>query len=327
MKKIKLLIFVLLILSGMGYFQSCKKDELNGIDNNTELLPDLSAYSIFQGNPANLNPSAEFKLYEIPTTLFSDYAEKQRLIKIPAGTKMTAENNGLPLFPEGTILVKTFYYFNDKRDKSKGINLLETRLLIRSDSKWNVGTYLWNKEQTDAHLITTGFNKTVNWIAEDGKANVISYHVPSNRECTTCHNVSNVTVPIGPKIRNLNIDVERNGVRVNQLNYFQNEGWMNATDPLGYVHLPNSSDASEPIDKRARAYLDVNCAHCHNQGGFASGSNVFFSYDLSFDETRIANKKSGILNILSKGDMPKLGTTLVDEDGLALIKTYIESLK
>jgi uncharacterized repeat protein (TIGR03806 family) len=327
MKKIPLLLSILILLTGIGYFQSCKKDELNGIDNNAELLPELSSYVIFQGNPADLNPSADFKRYEISTTLFSDYAEKQRLIKIPGGAKMIAGSDGLPEFPEGTILVKTFYYFNDKRDESKGKTILETRLLIQSNSKWNVGTYLWNKEQTTAHLITTGLNKTVNWITENGKANVISYHVPSNRECTTCHSSSGAILPIGPKIRNLNFDVTRNGSGINQLNYFQNEGVLNAINPSSFAHLPNSRDLSESIENRARAYLDVNCAHCHNQNGFAAGSNVFFGYELPFDETRIANKKSDIITMLSKGDMPKLGTTLIDEEGLALIKNYIESLK
>lgn len=327
MKKIQLLISIFMLLSGIGYFQSCKKDELNGIDNESELLPELSEYSIFQGNPADLTPSSEFKLYDIATTLFSDYAEKQRLIKIPAGAKMIAGTDGLPEFPEGTILVKTFYYFNDKRDESKGKIILETRLLIRSNSRWNVGTYLWNKEQTEAHLITSGLNKTVNWITENGNARVISYHVPSSRECTTCHNAGGAVLPIGPKIRNLNFEVMRNGSLINQLIYFQNAGFINAIDPTAFSHLPDSKDPAVSIEKRARAYLDINCAHCHNTSGFASESNVFFGYELSLEETRITNKKSGIINVFSNGDMPKLGTTLLDEEGVTLIKNYIESLK
>jgi uncharacterized repeat protein (TIGR03806 family) len=316
-----------MLLTCIGYFQSCKKDELNGIDNDSELLPELSDYSIFQGTPSDLAPSADFKLYEISTALFSDYAEKQRLIKIPVGAKMTAGSDGLPIFPEGTILVKTFYYFKDKRDESKGKIILETRLLIRSNSRWNVGTYLWNKEQTAAHLITSGLNKTVNWITDNGSARVISYHVPSNRECTTCHNASGEIIPIGPKIRNLNFEVVRNGSKVNQLNYWQNEGLLNPINPASYAYLPDSKDLSETVEKRARAYLDVNCAHCHNHNGFAAESNLFLGYELPYDETKIAGKKSNIINILSSGDMPKLGTTLLDEEGLALIKNYIENLK
>jgi hypothetical protein len=95
MKKIQILISILILLTGIGYFQFCKKDELNGIDNDAELLPELSDYSIFQGTLADLNPSADFKVYEITTALFSDYAEKQRLMKIPAGAKMIAGTDNL----------------------------------------------------------------------------------------------------------------------------------------------------------------------------------------------------------------------------------------
>jgi mono/diheme cytochrome c family protein len=125
----------------------------------------------------------------------------------------------------------------------------------------------------------------------------------------------------------MNFEVLRNGSKVNQLNHFQNEGLLNPINPGSFAHLPNSTDLSETVEKRARAYLDMNCAHCHNQNGFASDSNIDFGYELSQDETGIAEKKTGIMNILSNGDMPKLGTTLLDEEGLALIKNYIENIK
>lgn len=327
MQKSKWIFFILSLVMVLCYTSSCKKDELNGIANNSELLPTLSGYDIFQGDAADLHPATDFKLYELPTTLFTDYAEKQRLIKVPAGTKILASTDGLPDFPEGTILVKTFYYFHDKRDVSKGKTIIETRLLIKSASGWNVGTYLWNKEQSAAYLITSGLNRTINWISENGKANVISYHVPSNRECTTCHNSSGAIIPIGPKIRNLNRDVNRNGGTINQLIYFQNENLLHTIDPSSFTCLPDAKNNAETLEHRARAYVDMNCAHCHNPTGFASGSGVFFGYDLSMEETKIAEKKSGMINVLTKGDMPKLGTTLIDEEGLALVKEYVEQLK
>lgn len=38
------------------------------------------------------------------TGLFTDYAEKQRLIKLPEGYKLTAVSDELPYFPDGTIV-------------------------------------------------------------------------------------------------------------------------------------------------------------------------------------------------------------------------------
>jgi hypothetical protein len=133
------------------------------------LLPKLSDYNIFTGDPVALTPGNGFQLYELATGLFTDYAEKQQLIKVPSGQTITAVNDGLPQFPDSTILVKTFYYFNDKRNVSKGKRLIETRLLIKNNGQWMAGTYVWNKEQTEAALVTGGQKTTVSWI--DEKAN------------------------------------------------------------------------------------------------------------------------------------------------------------
>lgn len=327
MKKLKILISIVTVFVMIFYIQSCtKEDGLVSIENNIALLPMISDYNIFQGNPSNLIPANGFKLYELATQLFTDYAEKQRLIKIPAGYLMSAVDDRLPNFPDGTILVKTFFYYNDKRDTSSGKKIIETRLLIKHDSKWNVGTYLWNNEQTEAILISTGLNKTINWIDGNGNGKVISYHIPNKRECNTCHQSGNSIIPIGPKIRNLNIDITRNSVAVNQLNYFQDSMMITPINPSSFHVLPNWQNTSNTLEERARAYLDINCAHCHNKNGFASNSNLFLSYETPFNETKIADKKDGISGNMSQGGMPKLGTTIIDEEGLALIKEYIATL-
>lgn len=324
--KTKMLTMIVTLLALLIQIQSCEKDGLLSLDNNKEFLPKLSEYKIFQGNPSDLLPTSDFNYYEISTTLFTDYAEKQRLIKIPKGSSLRASDDYLPDFPEGTMIVKTFYYFNDKRDPSKGKKIIETRLLIKSGATWNYGTYLWNESQTEANLITTGLNKTINWINESGAARVISYHIPNNRECVSCHGSGGAIQPIGPKIRNLNIKVVRGEATLNQLTYFKNIGILNALDPSSFSTLPNWHDTTLSIENRARAYLEVNCAHCHNHDGLASRTNLYFSYEIPSNETKIVNRKDQIRKKMSTGKMPKLGTTIIDEEGLALIKSYIESL-
>jgi uncharacterized repeat protein (TIGR03806 family) len=325
-KKFKVLISISAAVVLMLYIPSCKKDDLSNPDNNMVMESILSDYKIFQGKLSDLNPSNGFKQYEIATGLFSDYAEKQRLVKIPQGHLITADNDGLPDFPDGTMLVKTFYYYNNKKDTSKGKKIIETRLLVKSNSKWNVAVYLWNNEQTDAYLSTTGSDKTINWINEKNEGKVISYHIPNNRECATCHNSKEKIIPIGFKIRNLNFEVERNNILVNQLTHFGNIGIINSVNPASFSSLPNWQNTSVSIESRARAYLDINCAHCHHKNGIASGTGIFFGYELTLDETNITHKKKQIQNAMSDGIMPKLGTTVIDEEGLELIKKYIEHL-
>jgi uncharacterized repeat protein (TIGR03806 family) len=305
---------------------SCDEDGLAPDENTIGFAPRISDYNIFTGDPSALMPSEGFEGYELSTELFSDYARKQRLIKLPSGTTMRALGEGLPEFPDSTILVKTFYYFNDARDTAKGRRILETRLIVKAQQKWNVATYVWNEEQNDAFLLTTGVNTTVNWIDEKGRGKVVSYHIPSNRECASCHHSSGSVLPIGPKLRNLNINVWRNSDLVNQLSYFASLDILDQIDPAQVETLPKWDDTSLDLEGRARAYLDVNCAHCHSKNGQATDSNLLLNYETPFSETRIQNRKGGIHKQMREGEMPQIGTTVVHEEAIELIRSYIETL-
>ena len=288
------------------------------------LMPKLSDYNIFTGDPAALTPGNGFQLYVLATGLFTDYAEKQRLIKLPANQKITAVNDGLPQFPDGTMLVKTFYYFNDKRNASKGKQIIETRILIKTNGQWMAGTYVWNKEQSDAVLVTGGQKTTVSWIDEQANNKSITYQIPPAKDCGTCHNTNNAIMPIGMKVRNLNIDVIRNNTSLNQLQYLQDAGIMNAVNADRFYKLPAWQNDTYSISERVRAYLDVNCAHCHSSTGSCARSDLRLAWEIPMEDTRIAAKKNRIASFMAKGRMPRIGTAVVDEDALALIKKYLQ---
>ena len=326
-KRSTLVLLVLCTLVLMAYITSGDLSDFPSLANNTELSEKISDYHIFDGPIAALKPAADFKEYQLTATLFTDYAEKQRLVKVPKGVKLTAVTNGLPDFPDGTILVKTFYYYHDKRDTSKGKQVIESRVMIKSDSRWSAGTYQWNKEQTEAFLVTRGLNTPVSWLDKDGNSQSISYHIPKTSECATCHNADNKFMPIGPKIRNLNRDIMSSKGPVNQLTYLREAGILNKTDPASFQKLSNWEDKSLPVEDRARAYLDINCAHCHSEQGYCSGSRLKLGYDLAFEHTRIAHQAGRIDRFMSKKTMPMLGTTIVDKEGLELIREYINTFK
>ena len=174
--------------------------------------------------------------------------------------------------------------------------------------------------------MTIGLNKTFNWIDQNGTGKVISFHIPGNRECATCHKSNDALIPIGAKINNLNIEVVRNSATANQLTYFQSIGILNPVNPSSFSQFPNSHNTSLPTSERARAYLDINCATCHSQNGIASGTDLYFDYELPLGETNITHNKNQIKNMMSTGVMPRLGTTVIDEESLALVTTYINSL-
>jgi uncharacterized repeat protein (TIGR03806 family) len=288
------------------------------------LLPRISDYKIFTGEPVALTPGNGFQLYELATGLFTDYAGKQRLIKLPAGKTLVAANDGLPRFPDSTILVKTFYYFNDKRDTTKGKRLIETRLLVKNNGQWLAGTYVWNNEQTDAVLVNKGSNTSVTWTDENANTKTISYRIPAPKDCASCHNSNNLLMPAGLKMRNLNRDVIRNNTSINQLLYWQQSGMLSPVDPDKFTALPDWKNEKYTITERVRAYFEVNCAHCHNDKGSCASSPLRFGYEIPLANTRIENRKGRIISMMEKGRMPRIGTTIVDAEALALIKKYLQ---
>ena len=107
---------------------------------------------------------------------------------------------------------------------------IETRLLIRTGGHWNVATYLWNEEQTDATLLLTGTTTEISWIDEAGQSRTTDYVVPHEGECVTCHQSGGGAAFIGPTLRNLNRIVTRNGDELNQLDHLVAEGVLDSAD-------------------------------------------------------------------------------------------------
>ncbi|MEM6800177.1 MAG: hypothetical protein AAF696_02170 [Bacteroidota bacterium] len=288
----------------------------------------LSAYHIFEGTAADLVPASDFHLLELSSILFTDYAYKQRLVKLPDGEKMIRGNDGKIEYPDGTILTKTFFYYTDERDRSLGKRIIETRLEIKENDTWNIATYIWNQAQTEARLALNGSDTQVNWIDMDGISQTTLYHVPSQNECIACHQSNLSMAPIGPKLRNLNRMVERNGANINQLSHLQDLGILNEFEVSQVSKIVDYYDSRISLAERARAYLDMNCSHCHNPTGWegATERQFDFRFETSLAESGILFEEEKISRALLDQEMPFIGTTLLDQDGVNLVIEYIESI-
>lgn len=317
---------------------SCSDDDFNNVEipnfdypTTVTFESNLSSYNIYQDSLHDLIPSEDFHLLELSSVLYTDYAYKQRLIKVPAGTSMERINNFEIDFPNETILTKTFFYYNDERDQTLGKRILETRVMIKSNDIWNVATYIWNEEQTDAVLELGGRDISIDWIDENGNPISTLYDVPNEDECIACHQSNSQAVPIGTNLRNLNVEVERGGVAINQLEYLQTEGVLidnfTASEVEGIV---NYKDVSISLAERGRAYLDINCSHCHNPSGWeeAAEENLDFRYEVTLNESGLSEQQNQnrITEMVLDGEMPFIGTTILDEEGVELIVDFIESL-
>jgi len=77
-----------------------------------------------------------------------------------------------------------------------------------------------------------------------------------------------VIAPIGPKARHLNRGYRYADGSENQLAHWTAIGYLKGA-PDGTAAPKNADwrDIAQPLAARARAYLDVNCGHCHNPNG------------------------------------------------------------
>lgn len=320
----------------MGVIISCSREDFNrdieipefNFPKTVFFEDSLSRYEIFIGAPSNLSPSEGFELLELSAVLFTDYSHKQRLVKIPTGTQMTKGSTEAVDFPNGTILTKTFFYYNDERDTTLGKRIVETRLEIKENDVWNVATYIWNQNQTDAILELDGFDTPISWIDESGIGRSTLYHIPSENECMTCHQSNSNMTPLGPTLVNLNRNVERNGNSINQIIHLQNAGLLSDFSVNQVGKMVDYDDLSSSLEDRGRAYLAMNCAHCHNPNSWQrSAEREFdFRYHTPFDEAGILFENEKIQRALQDGEMPLIGTTMLDKEGINLVIEYLESL-
>lgn len=289
-----------------------------------QFTENLSDMNLFSGAMSDLNITEYAFEYNLVTPLFTDYAHKQRLIALPQGEAMQYIDDGFPDFPNGTVIAKTFFYNDDDRDPSLGRTIIETRVLIKTNGEWALGEYHWNNEQTDAVLSTESVDYPFSFINEDGETVDVDYVIPSATDCFTCHSNAGAETPIGPRLRTMNMN--------NQLQELINNNYLTgAVDVSTIGQLPDWEDTSYSMEERSRAYFDVNCAHCHTDGGFCEiQSTLRLSWETPFDDSQIFNRRFSILNRMQTYQqgfsMPYIGVTRVHTEGYELIESYLNSL-
>jgi len=315
----------------------------------------ISAYGLFLDIGGHV-PSAGVMPYDINTPLFSDYAEKHRFVYVPEGKQAVVRPDGTIDFPLGTVLVKSFSYPYDRRDPDKGERILETRLLMHRPEGWVGYPYLWNEDLSDARLAVAGARLEVSWVHEDGEERATRYKIPNMNECKQCHEKGEVLGPIGPRVRQLNRDYAYPEGQENQLARWVRAGIL-AELPAEGASLPRLPVWDDPLtgtlDARARAYLEVNCAHCHNPGGEAASTGLDLSWEqqepVAFGVNKLPTaagpasrgykyairpgrpNRSFLLSRLRETDpakmMPRTGRTLPHTEGIALLEAWIAGME
>lgn len=314
----------------------------------------LSDYKFFEGPLKDQKPALNVIPYAPISSLFTDYASKKRFIWLPNGVMAdyVADDKILDL-PVGAALIKTFYYTTIQPNNTTKI--IETRLMIRKADGWKFYEYIWNEDQTDAELLSgpdflNGTFKTITFKKPNGETVTTDYRIPSDAECLACHKINEVPTPIGIKPQLLNYTYNYGNQNRNILRKLVDQGYLD-TYPTNIATAVDYRDTTKSLDLRARSYLDINCAHCHQDDARCSYRPIRLGFGLSNIDSNIGicldadePLSPSLLKIITPGNfnksvlhyrinsndesirMPMFGRTMVHEEGVALIRDYISSL-
>lgn len=335
----------------------------------------LSAWNMLELDQNQLKLAESVVPYDLNTALFSDHALKLRVIRLPPASQIAYTNDDVLAFPVGTVIAKTFAYpvnslqavpatiglrvsAEDLFPQNQGdILLIETRILVRQEQGWLALPYVWRPDLKDATLALTGQSQALSLDSGDGTIN-FTYEVPNANQCKSCHmridGFNKRITPIGPRARFLNRPDLLLGPESNQLTHWAALGLLSGLPDIAEV--PRAPAAFDPesgsLEQRARAYLDMNCAHCHRPNGLASSTGLFLDSTIT-DPMRTGICKSPVaagngshqegydiepghpehsllfLRLRSTDPamrMPEVGRNLADPRGVALVESWIKQL-
>ena len=306
-------------------------------------------------SPTNITKFADRVVpYDINSPLWSDAADKQRGVVIPAGKTihikdcaakpaecLDTADTGKWVFPIGTVLLKNFL-FNSK--------LIETRLFVRNDEQTWVGySYQWDAAQTEATVVPDARRR----VMVDSGSGMVSWTYPSRTDCMKCHNGAG-GFSLGPETRQMNRMVGTS----NQIDAFKAKNLFDTPPAVPYQEALVTPFTSAPADaaaveKQARSYMHANCAFCHRPDNLDLGMvNVDLRLDRTLKQTNLCNADpvkgdQGIptAKLLTPADpsksitwlrvnaaedqgrMPQIGTYVVDAPAVKLLGDWITNIK
>jgi hypothetical protein len=281
--------------------------------------------------------------------LWSDGSLKRRWLRLPPGTRIDAARTDAWQFPPGTRLWKEF---------SMG-RRVETRLVERlADGQWRFATYVWKADGSDAELAPEGGIAALPVPgAPKGR-----YRILARADCRACHEAAPVPV-LGASA--LQLSPDRDPHAANAMPPGDGDLDLAALERLqllsgldrSLLRSPPRIPARTPDERAALGYLHGNCGHCHNRDGAeprlpldlvlaqsARPARQADAFVAQLQGTPLRYRRAGAEHLLVPGDaahsvlalrlastdavsrMPPLGTTLVDPQGLALVKRWIDAL-
>ncbi len=323
----------------------------------------LSQTGLF-ASTADQSPAAGVVPYAINATHWADHTTSQRWMAIPGTDPVQVDADDNWKFPDGSVLAKTVG-IHTQRGSPTSYRRLETQILHREAGSWRPYTYVWNEDQSDAALAEAlGASRplSIKDPAAAGGVRTQTYRFSSRAECQLCHNAwveAKTTMygvqtasPLAVNTPQLNRPASGGDSSRNQLDELRWRGLLVGQVPQNPAEAPRLADpydTSADLSQRVRAYLHVNCAHCHqpHAGGTASIELMHYAQldQANLLDVRPTQGTFGISDakIVASGDpagsvlhyrmakigsgrMPRVGSDEVDEQALAMIRQWITQL-
>lgn len=262
-----------------------------------ERFPQLLSETGLFVNTRTLQPAPALIPYEVNVPLWSDGAGKQRYIMLPGTSRIEVTSEGTYTYPVGTIFVKSFF-----AGEAEGGRRLETRLFLRRESGWAGYTYVWNDEQTDAELFDGRRDLELPSTVRK-RTGMTHWTVPSRGDCMSCHTEAAGFV-LGFRPEQLQRTVRYGGTERAQLTEMTRIGLFEGHAADKRPAWPRWDAAAAPRTAKVRAYLDSNCAACH-QPGAPGNASIDLRYDTPFERMRLQGHEPG------EGDLGVRGARLL----------------
>jgi mono/diheme cytochrome c family protein len=267
--------------------------------------------------------NARARGYEPAFPLWSDGAVKRRWLALPSGARIDTSDMDDWRFPEGTRVWKEF---------SLNGRQLETRMLMKvgpGERDWSGAAYVWLPDGSDAVLAPDG--------AED--IDGTQHDAPNTAQCVGCHG--------GRRSYVLGFSaIQLASVGGDALGALRREGLL--------THVPEHAPAisGDETQRKALGYLHANCGNCHNRHRPTVAGPRCYDPRLDIDfwvatEREAALRQVGtyvpefvepgepeasrVISVISRRSwlllhMPPLASERVDEEGVAILRQWIERM-
>lgn len=306
--------------------------------------PTLSATNCFILRPNEMPTAArDLLLYDLNAPLWSDGTLKRRWVQLPLGSTIDESDGGSFVWPAGTVMVKEFSIELTPGDRATR-RPIETRFLVKpaDGGLWEGSSYQWNPTFTDATLLSNATDLRVPWTL-NGSAGTYTHIYPTRPGCNRCHN-ANAGGTLGPIAEQLDRTLDYGPFADHQLRTWNRLGLFGARSLSVATHTAHPNDVTEPLERRAKSYLQSNCSHCHRPGGEQPNRDYRFQTPLA--NARICatlpdggmispsvlpgnpNSSTMVLRMQARpGGMPPVATDLADTNGgLRAIRQWIGAM-